>query len=134
MDRTTARICAVKLVYEWELGGDGGDETLVRLLEVQPDEPETDYMRQLFNGVREHKAELDALIAGHLRANWSLERMAKVDHAILLVAVYEMKHTNTGESVAINCAIDIAKEYSTDKASAFINGVLGSISRQAANE
>ena len=121
MDRTTARICAVKLVYEWELGGDGGDETLVRLLEVQPGEPETDYMRQLFNGVREHKAELDALIAGHL-------------HAILLVAVYEMKHTDTGESVAINCAIDIAKEYSTDKAGAFINGVLGSISRQAANE
>ncbi len=133
MDRSKARACAVKLVYEWDMGGDGGEETLINLLEIQPDERETDFMTALFDGVRGHRDELDQLIAGHLREGWSLERIARVDHAILLVAAYELRYTDLKDSIVINEAIEVAKEYSTDKAAPFINGVLGSISREKAN-
>ena len=133
MDRSKARACAVKLVYEWDMGGDGGEDTLINLLEIQPDEREADFMTSLFDGVRGHRDELDQLIAEHLREGWSLERIARVDHAILLVAVYELRYTDLKDSIVINEAIEVAKEYSTDKAASFINGVLGSISRAKAN-
>ena len=51
MDRTTARAHAMKLIYEWEMGGDGGEETRLNLLEVKPNERESDFMNRLFEGV-----------------------------------------------------------------------------------
>ena len=51
MDRKTARARAMKLIYEWEMGGDGGEDTRLELLEVQPGESEIDFMNRL---VEEH--------------------------------------------------------------------------------
>ena len=129
MDRRTARACAMKLIYENEMGGDGGFDTLNGILEVAPDEPETDYMNMLCEGVKLNKADLESKIEAHLDPSWKLERLSKVDYSILLVAVFELTHTNLGDSIVINEAVELANIYSTDKAGAFINGVLGSFSR-----
>ena len=129
MDRRNARAGAMKLVYEWLLGGDGGDETLTGLLDIKPGENKTDFMNGLFEGVKEHKDDLDATIAGFLSEGWQIDRISKVDYAVLLVAVYEMKYTKTGESIVINEAVDLANLYSTDKSGAYVNGILGSIAR-----
>ena len=133
MDRRTARACAMKLIYENEMGGDGGLDTLQGMLEVSPDEREADYMNMLFEGVKANKSKLDDAIQQFLEESWKLDRIAKVDYAILLIGAYEMLYTELSDSIAINEAVELANIYSADKSGAFINGVLGSMARSKSN-
>ena len=128
MDRTEARAAAVKLVYEWEMGGDGGEETRSGMLEIKPDESETDYMEKLFSGVTENADKLDALIAQYA-VGWKIERINRVDLSILRVAAYELTELKLAPGVAVNEALELARTYSTPEAVSFINGVLGSLVR-----
>jgi len=131
MERKTARAHAMKLVYEWEMGGEGGEDTRLNLLGVEPGEREIEYMNRMFTGVVEHVEEIDEKIAGFARG-WTLERITRVDLAILRLAAYELMIGEVPAGVVINEAVELANEYSTDKAGTFINGVLGNISRSAA--
>ena len=89
MKRSVARARAMQMVYEWELGGDGGEDTKLGLLEIKPDESEADYVDSLVAGVTENKADIDAKIEKYA-IGWTLERISRVDLSILRVAVYEM--------------------------------------------
>ena len=128
MDRKTARAQAMKLIYEWEMGGDGGEETRLGLLEIAPGEEETDFMNALAEGVKQNADALDEMIAGFLRG-WTLERLTRVDLAILRLAAYELMYTETPRGIVINEAVDLANQFSTDKAGSFVNGVLGNLAR-----
>ena len=132
MDRKTARAHAMKLIYEWEMGGDGGDETRLNLLEIEPGERESEYMNRMFTGVVEHVDEIDQKISAFARG-WTIERIMRVDLAILRLGVYELSLGEVPAGVVINEAVELANEFSTDKAGAFINGVLGNISRSEAH-
>ena len=129
MDRKSARAHAMKLIYEWEMGGDGGEDTSLNLLGVAPGENESEYMNRMFEGVVANAEELDAHIAAHLRG-WTIERISKVDLAILRLGAYELMLKEVPAGIAINEAVELANQYSADKAGAFINGVLGSLSRE----
>ena len=131
MDRKTARANAMKLIYEWDMGGEGGEQTRVEMLET--DEPYVDFMNELTNGVIEHAEELDERISKYLR-NWTIERLSKVDLAILRLGAWELQCGNTPPGVVINEAVELAKAYSEDRAGAFVNGVLGSLSREINNK
>ena len=128
MDRTGARTAAMKLLYEWEMGGDGGEDTRVGMLEIKPDEKESDYMEQLVAGVQENVKDIDATIAKYA-VDWKLERIMRVDLTILRLAVYELQYAETPNAVAINEALELARAYSTPEAVSFVNGVLGSLLR-----
>ena len=86
---------------------------------------------ELAQGAEEKLTELDALIEAHSR-NWSRNRISRVALAVLRLAIYEMKYTDTPDSVAINEAVELAKKYGGEEDSSFVNGILGSISRQQA--
>ena len=129
MDRKSARAHAMKLIYEWEMGGDGGEDTRLNLLGVAPGENESEYMNRMFEGVVANAEDLDAHIAAHLRG-WTIERISKVDLAILRLGAYELMLKEVPAGIAINEAVELANQYSADKAGAFINGVLGSLSRE----
>lgn len=128
MDRKTARAQAMKLIYEWEMGGDGGEDTRLELLEVQPGESESDFMNRLVEGVQQNTPCIDEALGGFVRG-WSLDRVTRVDLAILRLAAYELLFTKTPEGVVVNEAVELANQYSTDKAGAFVNGVLGNLAR-----
>lgn len=128
MDRKMARAHAMKLIYEWEMGGDGGEETRINLLGVEPGEREIQFMNRMFEGVVVNQEKLDADIARHLRA-WTIERVSKVDLAILRLGAYELSLGELPAGIIINEAVELANQYSSDKAGSFINGVLGSLSR-----
>lgn len=128
MDRKTARAQAMKLIYEWEMGGDGGEETKIELLELTPGESESDFMNGLVEGVQQNTQHIDEML-GQFVHGWSLDRVTRVDLAILRLAVYELLYKKTPEGVVINEAVELANRYSTDKAGAFINGVLGNLAR-----
>ena len=128
MDRTVARAHAMKLIYEWEMGGDGGEETRLNLLEVAPDEREADYMNRMFDGVTRNVQSIDESLAGYLRG-WTSDRLTRVDLAILRLATYELMLAEEPRSAVINEAVELANQYSTDKAGGFVNGVLGNLAR-----
>ena len=128
MDRTSARAAAMKLLYEWEMGGDGGEDTRVGMLEIQSDEKETDYMEMLFEGVKANVAALDETIE-KFAVGWKLDRIMRVDLTILRLAIYEINHTELSDAVAVNEALELARAYSTPEAVTFVNGVLGSMIR-----
>ena len=123
-----ARAQAMKLIYEWEMGGDGGEETRLNLLEVKPTEKEADYMNRMFDGVVGHVEAIDGKLTGFLKG-WTLDRVTKVDLAILRLAVYELMLGETPTGVVVNEAVELANQYSTDKAGGFVNGVLGNLAR-----
>lgn len=128
MNRSTARAHAMKLVYEWEMGGDGGEDTRFNLLEVSSEEAEYGFMNGIFEGVVANQEKIDALISEFARG-WTLDRLSRVDLAILRVAVYELMRKETPAAAIISEAVSLASEYSSEKATSFVNGVLGSVSR-----
>lgn len=83
---------------------------------------------ELAQGAEEKLAELDAHIETHSR-NWSRNRISRVALAVLRLAIYEMKYTDTPDSVVINEAVELAKKYGGEEDSSFVNGILGSIAR-----
>lgn len=131
MNRVTARTHAMKLIYEWEMGGEGGEDTRIDLLGVQPGEEESAFMERMFSGVVENAAEIDRRIEENARG-WKLERISRVDLAILRLATCELMQGRTPQAVVINEAVEMARQYSGEKSPQFVHGVLGSISRSLA--
>ena len=119
----------MQLVFEQLFGGDGETQTLVDLIDYEPGKEDQAYIDTVVGGVREHASDLDAEIAACLRG-WTLERLARVDRAILRLAVYEMKYMNLPAPVAINEAVELTRKYSQEESCSFVNGVLGTISRK----
>ncbi len=127
MARKSARAAAVQMVYESMLGGEGGEDTLRGLIAFTPEEDDQRYIDSLLAGVNAHAAELDADIEKCLKG-WTLDRIAKVDRAVLRVAAYEMLFSReTPVSVVINEAVALAQRYDSPTAAKFVNGVLSTL-------
>ncbi|MBS1679856.1 MAG: transcription antitermination factor NusB [Actinobacteria bacterium] len=86
--------------------------------------------RELAEGVEEAREELDETIAEHLKAGWTVDRIAPLDLNVMRVALFEIEEGVTPYEVAINEAVEIAKEYCGADAPGFVNGVLGAIVRE----
>lgn len=85
------------------------------------------YSAAVARGVAEHSAHIDELITTHLQT-WTLDRLPAVDRAILRVAVWELLYADdVPEPVAVDEAVELAKELSTDDSPGFVNGVLGQV-------
>jgi transcription antitermination protein NusB len=88
------------------------------------------FTRELAEGVEAHKAELDATIDRYAKG-WSVERIAPLDRNIMRVALYEVGHReDVPVEIAIDEAIELAKEFCGVDAPSFINGVLGAAVRE----
>lgn len=88
------------------------------------------FTRELSEGVEAHRDELDAAIARHARG-WALERIAPLERNVLRVALYEIEHSeDVPLEVAIDEAVEIAKEYCGAEAPGFVNGILGAVARE----
>ena len=133
MSRPLAREAAMQLLFEQLFGGEGEADTLVDLIGYTPDAIDAAYIHEVVTGVLAHEAVLDQKIATRLRG-WTLDRISKVDHAILRLAVFEMEHMHLPAGVAINEAIELTRKFSGESSCAFVNGVLGAIHRAAESE
>ena len=125
MARKAARIAAVQMVYEHMLGGDGGAETLGGLIAFEPGNDDQAFIDRMIKGVSDHAREIDHEIEKRLK-DWTMDRIAKVDLAVLRVAVYELQFDGgeTPVSVVINEAVRISQKFSTERSGGFVNGVL----------
>ena len=91
------------------------------------DEKDMEFIQKKFDLIMDRLAELDEQINAKAKG-WTTDRMGKVDITIIRLAVYEMKYEeDIPVKVAINEAVELAKQYGTDDSSAFINGVLAKL-------
>jgi transcription antitermination protein NusB len=121
MRRSDQRRDAVFACYQRDVTGRPLDELLA---DSRP------FTRELAEAVEAHRAELDETIARHARG-WSLERIAPLERNVLRVALYEIEHEDdVPHEVAIDEAVEIAKEYCGADAPGFVNGVLGAVVRE----
>lgn len=127
MARKSARSAAVQMVFENMLGGDGGEDTLRGLIEFTPEGEDQDFIDGILAGVEAHGEELDQAIEKNLKG-WTLDRISKVDQAVLRVAIYEMCFDGTTpDPVVINEAVALAQRFDTPQAGKFVNGVLSAV-------
>jgi N utilization substance protein B len=129
--RHHARKRAVDVLFEAEARGLSPAEVADGRMELatsQPDvTPLNSYTVHVAHGVTANTAHIDDLISSHLQG-WTLERLPAVDRAILRVAVWELLHADdVPEPVAVDEAVELAKELSTDDSPGFVNGVLGQV-------
>ena len=105
-------------------------------LETDPDNPtkrpkgkNADYVDRVVWGVFDKQGQIDGVIEKFLR-DWDIERISKVDLAIMRLSIYEMlREPDVPLGTAVNESVEIAKEFGTDDSSSFINGVLGNVAR-----
>ena len=135
--RRDGRVAALQYLYSWSINEPKNlSEDLVAFFaNLEQPRAHYAYAEELIQGFILNQAEIDGTIKT-LAQNWEFDRIAKIDLAILRIAVYEMKHRkDIPPVVSINEAIDLSKQFSNLDAKRFINGILdrfkGQIGRDA---
>lgn len=126
--RRQARIAALQALYELDCTKHKIEETSARLRVGETLSQEAlRFSEELVKGVLQHKSEIDALIKKFASA-FPLEQMSIIDRNILRLAIFEISFSDkTPIKVAINEAVELAKDFGGDSSPRLVNGVLGSI-------
>jgi len=133
--RQLIRSVVLQSLYEWDFYGRKADLDKIlerNLQEFAPGIDEPDFAKRLLKGVRDNISELDKIIAS-AAPEWPIEQIAIIDRNALRIGLYELLYADPNEvppKVAINEAIEIAKNYGGPNSGKFINGVLGTVYQQ----
>ena len=143
MSRRLARESAIQFLYSTDFNKnenldemlkdffDAEDENIDNKLQDTLNSNDMEFAEEIIRGTIDKLEHIDHLIQTNT-TGWTKERIAKVDLAILRLALYEILYReDIPSSVAINEAIELAKKYSTEESGGFVNGVLGKIVREA---
>ncbi|MCP2261115.1 NusB antitermination factor [Streptoalloteichus tenebrarius] len=115
------------VLYEADLRGVDPVSLLSERIGSPDVPPINDYTVTLVEGVTAHRARIDELISEHAEG-WTLPRMPAVDRAVLRLGLFELLWSaDVPDAVAIDEAVELAKQLSTDDSPRFVNGVLGRI-------
>lgn len=127
--RHKARKRALDILFEADQRASSLTQVLSDRL-ARGDATANEYTELLVQGVSEHGSEIDELIETNA-VDWTLDRMPAVDRAILRLATFELRWAPDGiqPAIAIDEAVELAKELSTDESPSFVNGVLGRIAQ-----
>lgn len=121
----------MQILFQLDLtGGEFNEDVWKEFWEnIKEEDAVKDFTRDIVVNTRKNLAEIDATIK-KAAEHWSLERMAVIDRNILRAATYELLYRkDIPPSVVMNEALEIAKKYSTEESSPFINGILDKIAR-----
>jgi N utilization substance protein B len=130
--RRDGRVAALQFLYAWSLNSPKNLTDDLRTFFENLEQPRDHYSfgEELIHGAIEHIGEIDARIK-ELAQNWEFERIAKIDLAILRIAMFEMIYRkDIPPVVSINEAIDLSKQFSNADAKRFINGILDRLKDQ----
>ncbi len=130
MNRTAIREKAFKLIYSLEIQKYNSLQEQIDLYfesENIVNLEAKEYIQDAVLGIEENKKEIVELIEKNLKAEWKIERISKIDLAILKLAIYEIKYKDIPFKVVINEAVELAKKYGEDTSKNFVNGILASV-------
>lgn len=130
MSRRSSRESAMKLIFEICYKIEEADDILESYFGGNKlDQNDKDYINHIVKGTLNNINEIDRLVERYSKG-WKISRIARVDLAILRLAICEIKYSDTPQSVVINEAVELAKKYGSDKSGAFINGILASVAKE----
>ena len=124
-----ARIITLQVIYANELKGSDLDDTCEFMLDEvnPPNENVIIYGKQLSNLIFQHTVDVDELIKNRSK-NWDFDRITLIDKLILRMALVEMMYmAEVPPKVSITEGVEIAKQFSTEDSSSFINGILDAV-------
>jgi N utilization substance protein B len=127
-ERRLAREWALQVLYEIDLVRHSPAEVMHELFGAidEPNARAEDYARALVEGIVANAAQLDGFIQSHA-PEWPLDQVAVIDRNLLRMALYEFTVGKIPVKVAINEAVELAKEFGADSSPRFVNGVLGAL-------
>lgn len=131
LSRRNAREAIIGLVFELGFhNGEYAPDAILATAHLEREIPEDDYVDSCFIGICENLAAIDEEIEKH-SSGWRVERISGVSLSILRLAAYEMLYCDPKlpYSIAINEAVELAKQYAEDGAASFINGLLNSLAK-----
>ena len=134
--RHLSRSIVMQSLYEWDFYGrkEGGLDAVIarNLKDFGPGLEDTDFVKQLASGVVKHLPDLDNIIE-KAAPEWPIAQIPIIDRNVLRIGLYELLYANKEEvppKVAINEAIELAKNFSGQISGKFVNGVLGTVYKQ----
>lgn len=130
MKRKETREEAIKIAYSMDVNKDFNKNGLTEYLEhFELEDMDIDYLNKTISDMIDNMDQIDRYITDNSKG-WKINRIAKVDLAILRIALAEILYNETiPESVAINEAVEISKKFSNEDSHKFINGILGTVVR-----
>ena len=131
MNRKQEREEAFLMLFEAEFAPEKTAEMIYDDAKDAREVEESAYIRVVLDGVREHRAELDALIDEHAKG-WKRSRISRISLSTIYIAAYEMFYCDKIPTrVSLNEAIELTKAYDDEKAYSFVNGVLHALATKA---
>ncbi|NLE65365.1 MAG: transcription antitermination factor NusB [Elusimicrobia bacterium] len=130
--RSVARECALKVLYQIEVGGRPAIQALKDFWEQEADHPSEvqEFTTRIVEGVSSRRDDLDQGISKYA-TNWQVKRMAVIDRNVLRMGLFELKFSSDiPPKVAINEAVDLAKKYGDMDSGKFVNGILDRVLRE----
>ena len=117
----------MQMLFQWDISAQEPAKLEAKFWKAAKASDATrEFANQLFEGAAKESSAADELIVQQAD-HWRLERLAVIDRAILRLAIYEMRATDTPVKVVLNEAVELAKKFSSDEAGSFVNGILDAI-------
>jgi N utilization substance protein B len=133
MNRSEIREEAFKLLYSFEIQKKEPIEEQIELYiesNCIDNKKAIEYIEDAVKGIEQNKEVITEKIEKNLKKDWKIDRISKVDLAILKLAIYEIKYKDIPFKVVINEAVELAKKYGEDNSKNFVNGILASIIKE----
>ncbi len=124
--RSELRDIIIKVLYQVYILNNTKVKYSIETLIKEQLETENDFVNDCINGVLKNQKEIEKLANKYLK-DWTIDRLSKVDKAILSLGIYELIYTNTPAIVCINETIELSKNYSDYDVVRMINGVMDAI-------
>lgn len=129
MNKSAIREETFKLLYSLEIQKDFDTEEIELFFEdteLEDEKVRKEILKEI-NEIKEKNNEIISQISENLKSDWNVERISKINIALLKIAIYEMLYKEVPFKVVINEVVELAKKYGEDTSSSFINGVLATV-------
>lgn len=132
MNKSASRELAFQLLYSTQIQKDMQEEQYEMFCENNEinDKKVQEYIKDILFGINVNEEKINELISSNLKKGWNIERISKIDIALLQIGIYEIIEKNIPYKIIVNEVVELAKKYAEDSSPSFINGVLASIIKQ----
>lgn len=132
MNISKMREYAFMAIYGLEIQKEFDEDTIDLFLESNSieDKVTKKYITKIVKGIKEKEQEIEKNIESKLKPEWKMQRISKINIALLKLSIYEMLYADVPYKVAINEVIELAKIYGDDNSPSFVNGVLANVVKE----
>jgi transcription antitermination protein NusB len=132
--RTKSREFAMQMLFQWDMSEQEPAKLEAKFWRAAKAADSTRvFANRLFEGAVKETPAIAELIVKQAE-NWRLDRLAVIDRAILRLAIYELRTTDTPPRVILNEAVELAKKFSSEEAGSFVNGILDAVHKSLKNK